>query len=401
MCISKMSSFAVAVFLLTVNLGCGEDPAVGVLLPTSGAAGAYGLAVDDGIQLALAEAMDETILPPEFALMAADTKSRPKTAAAELRRMVYEDGIAIVIGGVTSDEAEAMIPVIEKNHVVLLSPTAPANDLTRKSRYFFRLFATDEVEGSTAARYLFNKAEARKVLVVTDDSAFTRGIETEFRQHFQLSLGGEIVATVHTERENWARKVSDMLAAHEPQAVYIVGHGEHTLKVLQHLHEGRYRGVRCTTSSIYLNHVISGGGEAMEGVVFPMVSSEVASQESPMGGFIDHFRGRYGNEPDIYAAHGYDAMRLAIHAVVNARTSRATALRRYMSTNIRAFEGVTGPVAFNARGDVPRYPVMHQIWHERVVSCSWLSKMREERMIEILENLGLRPTPTPVSTPHA
>ena len=178
-------------------------------------------------------------------------------------------GFIFVVGGVTTDEAEALIPVVDENHVICLSPCAPANTLASRSRYFFRLFATDEVEGSTAARYLYNERSVRKAVVITDDSVFTRGIETEFRQHFELNLGGEIVGTVHTGVENWPRKLGDAIHAGGAQAVYIVGHGERTLEVLEHLEVSRFDGIKVTTSSLYLSHVISGGGSAAEGVVSP------------------------------------------------------------------------------------------------------------------------------------
>jgi hypothetical protein len=64
-----------------------------------------------------------------------------------------------------------------------------------------------------------------------------------------------------------------------------------------------------------------------------------------------------------------------------------------MTIGLRDFSGVTGAVAFDERGDVPRYPVMHQIWNGRVVSCSWLRQRRDDTRREIFE--GLRRAPTP------
>ncbi|HSG01915.1 MAG TPA: penicillin-binding protein activator [Vicinamibacterales bacterium] len=383
------------VVLLVAAFGwsCGDDRPMGVLLPTTGEAEAYGRSVEDGIKLAVAEARTRALVPADFTVLEADTGSLGKRAAEALQRMVDEHDVAIVVGGVTTDEAEALIPVVEENHVICLSPCAPANTLTGRSRYFFRLFATDEVEGSTAARYLYKEQSVRKVVVITDDSVFTRGIETEFRQHFELKLGGEIVGTVHTGADNWQRKLGDAIHAHGAQAVYIVGHGERTLEVLQHLEERRFNGVKVTTSSLYLSHVVSGGGSAAEGVVFPLVAFDQASTKPPVRAFVESFENRYGGPPDIYAAHGYDAMRVALRAMVEARRPHASQIRRVMTIGLRDFTGVTGAVAFDERGDVPRYPVMHQIWNGRVVSCSWLRQRRDATRREIFE--GLRRAPTP------
>jgi branched-chain amino acid transport system substrate-binding protein len=233
----------------------------------------------------------------------------------------------------------------------------------------------------------------RKVVVVTDDSAFTRGIETEFRQHFEFNLGGEIVVTIHTDVKYWETQLSDALHAHEPQGVYVVGHGESTLRVLERLHEIHYGGVRCTTSSLYLTHVISRGGAAAEGVVFPLTAFDVASENDPVHGFVDRFRRRFGEPPDIYAAHGYDAMRVAIRTMVHAKAQRPQVLRQYMTIGLQDFTGVTGAVAFDERGDVRRYPVMHQIWNQRVVRSSWLRDLRDRKRKEIIESMQPEPTP--------
>jgi branched-chain amino acid transport system substrate-binding protein len=383
----------IVLFAAVAAFGCGEERPMGVLLPTTGVAEAYGRSVEDGIRLAVAEARARAVVPADFTIIEEDTGSKARRAADALQRMVDEYDVAIVVGGVTTDEAEALIPVVEENHVVCLSPCAPANTLASRSRYFFRLFATDEVEGSTAARYLAKERAVQRTVVITDDSVFTRGIETEFRQHFELVLGGEIVGTVHTGTENWPRKLGDAINAHNAEAVYIVGHGESTLEVLRHLEASAFGGIKVTTSSLYLSHVISGGGSATEGVFFPLVAFDQASTQPPVRGFVERFSSRYGGPPDIYAAHGYDAMRVAIRARFDSSRPHANQLRRYMTIGLRDFTGVTGAVAFDEHGDVPRYPVMHQIWNGRVVSSGWLEKMRDDKRREVSE--GLRRAPTP------
>ncbi len=385
--------WVIIVWTVVVVAACGAEPTMGVLLPTTGAAQVYGRSVEDGIRLAVDEARAQEVVPAEFALLEADTGSLPKRAAEALQRMVDEHGVAIVIGGVTTDEAEALLPIVDEHHVVCISPCAPANTIASRSRFFFRLFATDEVEGSTAARHLYAERSVRKVVVVTDDSVFTRGIETEFRQHFELKLGGVIVGTVHTGIESWQRKLGDAINAHGAEAVYIVGHGERTVEVLGHLEERRFKGVKVTTSSLYLSHVISDGGSAVEGVLFPLVAFDQSNPRPPVRDFVDRFEGQYGVPPDIYAAHGYDAMRVAIRALVDSRSAHANEMRRYMSVGLRDFTGVTGSVAFDEHGDVPRYPVMHQIWNGRVVSSAWLRQMREKARRGVSEGLAATPTP--------
>jgi len=377
---------------------CRPEPAVGVLIPDSGHARAYGHAVGNGIRLALDEAREDGGLPENFRLLETDTGSRPDRAASELRRFASELEVELVVGGVTTDEALALIPVVEDEKVVCLSPSASASSLTGKSPYFFRLFATDEVEGSTAARYIHDTRSARTVLVITDDSTFSRGLEAEFRQHYELRLGGTIIATIHDDLEWWERKATDMIHAKEPAAVYVVGHAEHILAALELLERIGYDGVKCTTSAVYLAELLDRENPALEGVFFPLTSLRECRNPpilEPDCPFVERYEAAFGSTPDFYAAHGYDAMRVALRALVEARSVDVAEFRRYMRIGLQEFDGVTGTIAFDERGDVRRYPTMHTIFNGRVVSCAWLAEQKKRKLRELLEGI----TPSRVQTP--
>jgi branched-chain amino acid transport system substrate-binding protein len=391
--------FVVVIGSCLAGAACAPDPIVGVLTPETGPAGAYGHAVNNGIRLALDEAGDAGRLPRDFRLIEADTRSAPGLAATELRRLAEDLGVELVVGGVTTDEALALIPVVDDEKVVCLSPSASASSLTGKSPYFFRLFATDEIEGSTAARYLYDTRSARTVLVITDDSTFSRGLEAEFRQHYELLLGGTIVATIHDELEWWQRKATDMIHAHEPAAVYVVGHAEHILTTLELLDDIGYDGVRCTTSAVYLAELLDRGSAALEGVVFPLTAlktCDLVNAAEPECPFVERYRSEFGGEPDFYAAHGYDAMRVALRALVEARTVDVAELRRYMRVGLQEFDGVTGTIAFDERGDVRRYPTMHTIVNGRVVSCRRLVEEKKRKLQELIDGITPSTSPVPV-----
>lgn len=111
--------------------------------------------------------------------------------------------------------------------------------------------------------------------------------------------------------------------------------------------------------------------------------------------FVARYQAAFGNAPDFYAAHGYDAMRVALRVLVEARSVDVAEFRRYLRIGLQEFDGVTGTIAFDERGDVRRYPTMHTIWNGRVVSCSWLADQKMRKLKELLEGI----TPTRVQPP--
>jgi branched-chain amino acid transport system substrate-binding protein len=394
---------AATVFVVTASFACSDTPKVGVLCPATGVDRGVGRSVELGVRMALDSAASQGLLPPDFVALHADTASSGRRAVAAYRRVVAVDGAQLVVGGVTAFEAEALVPVVDRERVVCLSPSAPASEAARRSRYFYRLYSLDEVEGFTAARFLRNEADVRTVIVVTDGSMATRGIEAEFRQHFTLLLGGRIVATVRVGEDGWRRRVGDLVHAHDPDGVYVVGHADSILEVLGLVRAIGYRGVRCTNSHVYIADVLGRGGSSLEGVVFPITPVDVESVRDPLLDFAHRFTATYGREPDVYAAQGYDAMRVAIRAFLTARGPDADDLRRVLELEIGPFGGVMGTIDFAGRTDPGRRPVMHTVFGGRVMSVDRLRALQRDAVEGALGlRLGVEPArPDPSPSPSA
>ncbi len=206
------SAIGVVLVLTGFLSGCSGKPIVGVILPTTGAAASYGESIESGIRLALSDAREREGLPTGFEVEWADTGSDPSRAVAEFRRMVEERGVRLVIGGATSAEAIALIPELDEFDVVCLSPSASAPGLAQQSRLFFRIYPSDELEGHTAANFLFERLGKHDVLLFTGDTEYTRGIKPEFLKQYQEALGGSVVEDIALTEDGWEQVATEALA---------------------------------------------------------------------------------------------------------------------------------------------------------------------------------------------
>jgi branched-chain amino acid transport system substrate-binding protein len=344
----------IAIAFLT---GCGSKPVVGVLLPTTGAAGSYGESMKKAIDLALAEAERDRTLPADFQVVWGDSATDPDTARTELRKLVGA-GAKLVILGTTSGTAKALLPTLEETDSIALSPSASAPALTRESRRFFRLFASDELEGQRAGRFLFEDQNKQSVLIFSEGSEQARGIEPPFRQVFEGAMGGTVVGRVLIDDPDWHQNCADLIASRQPESIYIIAYAKRTLDVLRHIRHKGFTGVICVTSAFYSGEVIEREPELVEGVYFPQPAFEIQSELPLIQKFVAAFRARYGHDPDIYAAHAYDAIRVAIEVPKTVRAWDAKEIRRALQFEMKEFPGVTGPIQFDDYGDVRHNPVM-------------------------------------------
>lgn len=338
-------------------LGCGGKPIIGVLLPETGAASTYGASMREAMDLAVDQSKADGSYPKGMQILWADSETNPATAAEQYQILV-DGGAQLIVAGVTSGEAKAMLPVIDKTRVPCLSPSASLPSLTKDSKYFYRIFPSDELEGRRAGRFLREDQDLDTVLIFTQDSEQARGIEPPFRHIFEQAMQGKVVDRILLSDPDWRKAAADSLAAHNPESVYIIAYAEKTLDVLKFLRDRNYKGVICATSAFHSGQVIEHNAALVDGVYFPQPAFDVTDTRPLVQHFVTTFKEKYGDDPDIYAAHAFDAIRVAMEAVRKADSTSATEINKALRYKLNEFQGVTGVIQFDDYGDVHRNPIM-------------------------------------------
>jgi branched-chain amino acid transport system substrate-binding protein len=380
---TKIALIALAAAAAT---GCGSKPVVGVLLPTSGAAASYGESMKQGIELAISQGTADGSVPTSIEWVWGDSGSDPAKAVSELERLAGA-GASIVIAGTTSDEARALLPHLDRLDVLALSPSASAPNLTKDSKMFFRLFASDELEGRRAGRFLREEQDASTALIYSEESEQARGIEPPFRQVFEQAMEGRVVGRVSLSNPDWQKESADLLAANNPDAVYIIGYAEGSIDVLEHLRARNYQGTICLTSAFYSGGVIDRYPELMEGVFFPQPAFDMKDELQLVQDFVSSFQSAYGHPPDIYAAHAFDAARIVAAVIGQTSVFDTSDLRKTMMFGIKEFPGVTGPIQFDDYGDVKHNPIMFTIRDGEVLNFERFVKDQKKLIRERIRDL--------------
>jgi branched-chain amino acid transport system substrate-binding protein len=402
---NKRSLFAGGVLsLLLVALagaGCKGDDTVrfAAILPLSGPVGAYGTPIKQGIELAWdqhRQAAGEQGQKVEVSF--SDSQADPATAARLLDE-AYSAGAVAAIGGVTSDEALAMVKVAEERDRILVSPSASSPELTGISSNFFRVFPSDFVEGTKMATFAVSTLEIREAVILAVEAPYGQGIQQVFKAEFERH-GGKVVevlefASATTDVSGLVERVTTL----SPPAVYVAAYWNDTVSIIKALQAGGYKGKVLTTAAFATPQAVSEAGSAAEGVYFTQTVFAVSSDAEPIRSFVTAYRDKYGSNPDLYAAHGYDAMRVVLDALAKGGTAPSDFWKGMRS--IRDFVGVTGPIQFDEKGDVKKFPRVYVIKDGEPINYEdYVDKVKEafRRRLQELEQqrqrLG-RPAPPP------
>ena len=327
---------------------------VAVVLPLSGEFQAYGESSRKGLELALDELNAEA---PRFEAQWADSSSDPETAARKLNEL-FEAKSLVAIGGLTSKEAEAMIPVAEERERILLSPSALNSRLAAEARHFYRIAPSDHVAGNVMADFLARKMKGMDTVVaIAQDELALEGFEEGFRPTFEAN-GGTVKGVVQADPEGLSDTVSEAIGA-TPDVVYLAGYGTAVGDVLKELRRQRFKGKILTDQTLASPAAIQQIGKDAVGVLLTHSVMDAEINEKARN-FSESFEARYGEKPDIFAAEAYDTMMVVARALRD-RPAYPGELQRGLRDDVKDFPGVTGTIEFNATGSVTKYPRVYSV----------------------------------------
>jgi branched-chain amino acid transport system substrate-binding protein len=356
------------------------------ILPLTGAGQVYGESIQRGVELAFEDLSQDPQLGYTIALEVEDSASDPQHAVGLLED-AYSGSLA-AIGGVTSDEALAMVEVADDAGKVLLSPSASSPKLSGISSNFFRIFPNSRDEAVAMTNFLGETLQVAELVVVQEETAYGEGLAGALAEVFT----GQIVSTLKIASADQAPAVAREAVELDPKAVYLAADGDELAAVMKALRGAGFDGEDdwiLSSSALANPRVIERAEGAAERSFLTQTVFDPTSEEEPMRSFSDDFQAKYGVLPDYYAAHGYDAMTVLVTALKEGGGTLPSDFMKGMRT-INNFPGVTGNLQFRESGDVQKFVRIFYIAGGQLQDYVEWKKEREEEIRKRIEDIRRR-----------
>lgn len=291
-------------------------------------------------------------------LIVMDDSAQPARAIA-VAQALKDSGVVAVVGHLTSGTTIAAADIYGggSDPVVEISPSASSPELTGVSPYTFRVCATDAVHGTALAEFAVRRLGARNAAIVYLNDDYGRGILGTFTDEFRR-LDGTIVSRdpILAGTADLGPYIERIQRDGRAQVLMIAGDRAAAVAVLR-----AARG-RALTIPVLGGDGLSGiqsEGALGEGVY--LSSNYLPERPGELNAaFLREYAAAYQDaRPDHRGAGAWDAVHLIVNAIRESGPGRRAirdALARVDST--RAFDGVTGRIAFDERGDVPAKTVV-------------------------------------------
>ncbi|MBR8168038.1 branched-chain amino acid ABC transporter substrate-binding protein [Burkholderia cenocepacia] len=347
---SKVAVSLVSGALLVSQAMAADTVKIGVAGPLTGGLAQQGKDVENGARLAVdqlnASGFKIKGAPVHFEIDSEDDRADPKTAVTVAQKLV--DGGAVgVVGHLTSGTSLPASKVYSNAGIPEISPSATNPMLTRQGfATSFRVIGDDSDVGRVIAQYMAKTKGYKRVAVIDDRTAYGQGIADIVVENLKKN-GVDVVDREYvTPNTLDFRSVLTAVKGATPQAVFYGGTDAQAAPLRKQM-TGLSMSIPLVGSSIETENFIKLAGPGAEGTV----SAESGQPLDTMAGgkkFIEEFK-KYGPVV-LYAPYGYDAVMALAHAMQLANSTNPKDFLPAMKKI--SFDGVTGPIAFDQKGDL-------------------------------------------------
>jgi branched-chain amino acid transport system substrate-binding protein len=341
--------------------GCGDKPQqngehpvvlIGQVSPLTGPQAHLGKDNENGARLALDEinAAGLTLGGKKVILemKSEDDAADPKTATTVAQKLV-DEGVAGVIGHLNSGATIPASKIYADAGIPQISPSATAVAYTASGyKTAYRVMTNDAQQGSVLGRFAVTKLGAKKIAIIDDRTAYGQGLADEVEKAAKAA-GGEVVAREYTsDRATDFMAILTSIKGKAPDLVFFGGMDPQAAPMIKQLKQLGMTAKFLGGDGAQTPKFIELAGADAEGA---LASNPGLPLDVMPGGaaFKARFEAKYGKIQN-YAPYAYDAMHVLIDAMKRADSSDPA---RYLAELPKTdYQGVTGRVRFDAKGDI-------------------------------------------------
>lgn len=339
---------------------------IGVIAPLDAGLVEFGRGIRNSVRLAVDQANARNAIPGwRLEVDAADDSSDPAKGEAAARRLAGDPAVVGVVGTYNSGVAATVAPVLAGPAIALVSPanTDPALTLgpdaakpARPYPNYFRMVAADNVQGPFLAHVAYDDLTARKVAIVSETKAVSKGLADAFAAAFTAKGGNVVLARTVPDRTTTFADVVRAMAPLKPDLVFFGGEYDVGAEFTKQVLAGGITVPVMGGDGLKDDKYIQQAGAASDADLASTVGAPAGSLPSAQP-FLDAYaRAGFAEPPSDYGAYAYDAAQVVITAAAGALKGRAAVTpeaRRAVVAAVQATDstGVTGRLAFDAFGD--------------------------------------------------
>ena len=304
-----------------------------------------------GIKLAVDEInSNDGINGRKIKLLVEDDAASVTTGAAIAQSFTENPEIMAVVGHWNSRVSVAVAGIYEKAGIVMMTPASTSPELAQKGyKYIFSQIPSDEKIGKVMAEYAAQKGYERIIIYYADDE-YGRGLANSFEDNAKIN-GIKVVDRV-TEFGNgqYFQSLLDRWNAFSYDAFFIADVMPDGGAFVEKLRSNGIHTPILGATGLDRSSFIEMLGDRADGTVVPTLFNPHSTNPQTKL-FVSNFEDRYRKQPDVWAAQGYETIKILAYAIEKAQSTVPSEIASALH-KLENWEGITGTLHFHESGKI-------------------------------------------------
>ena len=255
---------------------------------------------------------------------------------------LYDEGVWAVVGSIDGNNSHVALRVVLKLELPMVNTTSTDPTLTETNiPWMIRNVADDRQNAYAMALHIFEKEGLENVAILRANDRYGRlGVKIFLESAIRLGHPVRIHMN-YMPGTNDIEPQLEKIRNSNSEAVLIWGNDDDAAAILNRMRELGMDHKVYGNERLVTDRFLELAGENAEGVVttFPY---NPESKDPTYVRFAEEYLERFGSEPDLFAAHTYDGMKMLIESIEEAGLNRVRI--RDELTSIDTYHGVTGDI---------------------------------------------------------
>lgn len=353
--LTKILASAMAVTLLT---GCGSNNAspnsgdsdvikIGGIGPLTGEASTYGISVKEGALL-LEKEINEAggIDGKKIQFLFEDDQADPNSALQAFNKLVDNDKVVAILGGVTSGSTLAIAPNATSSKVPMITPTGTEPTITEVGgEYMFRGCFIDSFQGEILGEYASENLSSKTAAVLySAGSDYSIGIAKSFKENFEAAGGEVLEFLTYNEGDTDFKAQLTKIKGSNPDVIVLPDYYNVVGLITKQARSMDISSQFLGGDGWESEDLVKIGGDSVDGAIY-INHYYVGDETEAIQNFVASYTKEYGKEPDCFAALAYDSAKILVQAIDKADSLDRTAIKDSMKSV--EIESVTGKISFD------------------------------------------------------
>ncbi|HXE96467.1 MAG TPA: ABC transporter substrate-binding protein [Dongiaceae bacterium] len=352
----KVTSFiiAAATLLFSATVFAAPPIKIGALFAVTGPAAFLGEPERNSAKMVIDEINKAGgVKGRKLELVAYDTTGDATKAVQLATKLIKDDKVVAIIGPSTTGETMAVIPVVEKEQIPLISCSAGSKITDPVKKWVFKTAQNDSLAVGRIYEYLQKTKQTNVSILTVSDGFGASGREQLKNQAAKYGITIVSDDTYGPKDTDMTAQLTKIRGVHS-QAIICWGTNPGPAVIAKN---ARQLGIK---TPLFMSHGVSSkkfielAGDAAEGIKLPSGKVVVADllpgsdrQKKSLMAFVKDYQKHYKAEGDHFGGHAWDAVMLIRNAVENGADS-AAAIRDQLEKT-RGFAGIGGSFTYSAQ----------------------------------------------------